>query len=650
LTAKCQSLRLGTRIDPCQSNKIVRKMAKGKINVQSENIFPIIKKFLYSDHEIFVRELISNAVDATQKLSTLSRLGEFKGEAGNTTIEVSIDQEAKTLTFKDRGIGMTGEEVKKYINQVAFSGAKEFMSQYEGQMEGKGIIGNFGLGFYSAFMVSDKVEVHSKSFKDGEGTEAVKWECEGDPEYKLTKSKKEDRGTEIVLHINEESNEFLEEARIQEILNKYCKFLPVEIQFGTKEITEGEGENEVKETVPNIINNPTPAWTKSPSELEDKDYKDFYRELYPMQFDEPLFHIHLNVDYPFNLTGVLFFPKIKNNIEVQKDKIQLYSNQVFVTDSVEGIVPDFLTLLQGVIDSPDIPLNVSRSYLQSDSNVKKISAHISKKVADKLEELFKNDRERLESIWEDIKVIIEYGMLSEEKFFDKANKFNLYPNVDGTYFTLEEYTEKIKESQTDKDGKLVYLYTNNPEEQHGFIAEAKEKGYDVLHLDSPIVGHLLQRLEMNGENIQFVRVDSDPIEKLIAKDDEMPSKLSDEEKEALKPIIEEVVPKEQFTISLEAQSESTPAFTITRPEFMRRMKEMSMTGGGFMGAGNLPDSYNLIVNVNHPLVGKIHEEKNAEAQKALINQGVDLAKLSQNMLKGEALTAFIKRSYELIDA
>jgi len=625
-------------------------MAKGKINVQSENIFPIIKKFLYSDHEIFVRELISNAVDATQKLQTLARLGDFKGETGDTTIEVSIDKEAKTLTFKDKGIGMTSDEVKKYINQVAFSGAKEFMSQYEDKMDGKGIIGNFGLGFYSSFMVSDKVEIHTKSYKNGEGTEAVRWECDGDPEYRLTKSKKEDRGSEIVLHINEESAEFLEEHRIREILDKYCKFLPVEIQFETKEIEEGEGDDKVKKTVPDIINNPNPAWTKAPSDLEEQDYKEFYRELYPMQFDEPLFHIHLNVDYPFNLTGILFFPKIKNNIEVQKDNIQLYSNQVFVTDSVEGIVPDFLTLLQGVIDSPDIPLNVSRSYLQSDSNVKKISAHITKKVADKLEELFKNDRERLESIWEDIKVIIEYGMLSEEKFFDKAKNFNLYPNVGGEHFTFEEYTEKIKAAQTDKDGKLVYLYTNNPEEQHGFIEEAKGHGYDVLHLDSPIVGHLLQKLEMDGEKITFARVDSEPIEKLIAKDDEHPSKLTEEEKETLKPIIEAAVPKEQFSVSLEAQSEKSPAFSITRPEFMRRMKEMSMTGGGMMGMGNLPDSFNLIVNVNHPLVERIHTEKDESKRSELINQGVDLAKLSQNMLKGEALTSFIKRSYDLIDA
>ncbi len=625
-------------------------MAKGKINVQSENIFPIIKKFLYSDHEIFVRELISNAVDATQKLQTLARLGEFKGEMGETRIEVSIDKEAKTLTFKDRGLGMTGEEVKKYINQVAFSGAKEFMSQYEGQMDGAGIIGNFGLGFYSSFMVSDKVEINTKSFKDGEGTEAVRWECEGDPEYRLTKSKKEDRGSEIILHIGEDSEEFLEESRIREILNKYCKFLPVEIQFGTKEITEGEGDDAVTETVPDIINNPAPAWTKAPSSLEEEDYKNFYRELYPMQFDEPLFNIHLNVDYPFNLTGVLFFPKIKNNIEVQKDKIQLYSNQVFVTDSVEGIVPDFLTLLQGVIDSPDIPLNVSRSYLQSDSNVKKISSHITKKVADKLEELFKNDRERLESIWEDIKVIIEYGMLSEEKFFDKAKKFNLYPNVDGKHFTFDEYTEKVKDAQTDKDGKLVILYTNNLEEQHGFIEEAKGFGYDVLNLDSPIVGHLLQRLEMDGDKVSFARVDSDPIEKLIAKDDEHPSKLSEEEKEALKPVIEAALQGAEFTVALEAQSEKSPAFSITQPEFMRRMKEMSMTGGGMMGMGNLPDSFNLIVNVNHPLVGRIHGESDEDKRTALINQGVDLAKLSQNMLKGEALTSFIKRSYELIDA
>jgi molecular chaperone HtpG len=625
-------------------------MAKGKINVQSENIFPIIKKFLYSDHEIFVRELISNAVDATQKLQTLARLGEFKGVMGETRIEVSIDKEAKTLTFKDRGLGMTGEEVKKYINQVAFSGAKEFMSQYEGQMDGAGIIGNFGLGFYSSFMVSDKVEINTKSFKDGDGTEAVRWECEGDPEYRLTKSKKEDRGSEIILHISEDSEEFLEESRIREILNKYCKFLPVEIQFGTKEITEGEGDDAVTETVPDIINNPAPAWTKAPSSLEEEDYRNFYRELYPMQFDEPLFHIHLNVDYPFNLTGVLFFPKIKNNIEVQKDKIQLYSNQVFVTDSVEGIVPDFLTLLQGVIDSPDIPLNVSRSYLQSDSNVKKISSHITKKVADKLEELFKNDRERLESIWEDIKVIIEYGMLSEEKFFEKAKKFNLYPNVDGKHFTFDEYTEKVKDAQTDKDGKLVILYTNNPEEQHGFIEEAKGFGYDVLNLDSPIVGHLLQRLEMDGDKVSFARVDSDPIEKLIAKDDEHPSKLSEEEKEALKPVIEAALHGAEFTVALEAQSEKSPAFSITQPEFMRRMKEMSMTGGGMMGMGNLPDSFNLIVNVNHPLVGRIHGESDEDKRTALINQGVDLAKLSQNMLKGEALTSFIKRSYDLIDA
>ncbi|QTN39288.1 molecular chaperone HtpG [Cryomorphaceae bacterium] len=625
-------------------------MAKGKINVQSENIFPIIKKFLYSDHEIFVRELISNAVDATQKLQTLARLGEFNGEIGETRIEVSIDKEAKTLTFKDRGLGMTGEEVKKYINQVAFSGAKEFMSQYEGQMDGAGIIGNFGLGFYSSFMVSDKVEINTKSFKEGEGTEAVRWECEGDPEYRLTKSKKEERGSEIILHISEDSEEFLEESRIREILNKYCKFLPVEIQFGTKEVTEGEGDDAVTEVVPDIINNPAPAWTKAPSSLEEEDYKNFYRELYPMQFDEPLFHIHLNVDYPFNLTGVLFFPKIKNNIEVQKDKIQLYSNQVFVTDSVEGIVPDFLTLLQGVIDSPDIPLNVSRSYLQSDSNVKKISSHITKKVADKLEELFKNDRERLESIWEDIKVIIEYGMLSEEKFFEKAKKFNLYPNVEGKHFTFEEYTEKVKDAQTDKDGKLVILYTNNPEEQHGFIEEAKGFGYDVLNLDSPIVGHLLQRLEMDGDKVSFARVDSDPIEKLIAKDDEHPSKLSEEEKEALKPVIEAALQGAEFTVALEAQSEKSPAFSITQPEFMRRMKEMSMTGGGMMGMGNLPDSFNLIVNVNHPLVGRIQGESDENKRTALINQGVDLAKLSQNMLKGEALTSFIKRSYDLIDA
>ena len=622
-------------------------MATGKIKVTTENIFPIIKKFLYSDHEIFLRELVSNAVDATSKLKALSSLGEVKGDVGAPLVEVKVDKEAKTITISDNGIGMTTEEVKKYINQVAFSGAEEFVKKYDDKVEDAGIIGHFGLGFYSAFMVSENVEIYTKSYQD---EPAVKWSCDGSPKFKLEETDKETRGTDIVLHIAEDSVEFLEDARISELLNKYCKFLPVEIKFGTKEITnkEGEGDDakEVKETVDNIINNPTPAWTKSPSSLKDDDYKSFHRELYPMNFEEPLFHIHLNVDYPFNLTGILYFPKLKQNLDMNKNRIQLYCNQVFVTDSVEGIVPEFLTMLQGVIDSPDIPLNVSRSYLQSDANVKKISSHITKKVADKLNEMFKGDRKSFEEKWEDMKIIVEYGMLSEKKFFDKAEKFALYQNVDGTYSTWTEYLEKIKVNQVDKDGKTVILYTNDKEAQHSYIAEAKEKSYDVLVLDGPIVSHLIQKLETEKENISFVRVDADAMDKLIQKGEDIPSVLSEADETSLKETIEGVLPKEQYTVQFESMSPTSSPFTITQSEFMRRMKEMSATGGGGMfGMNNMPEMYNLVVNGNHPLVSKVVGEKDADLQKAMLKEATDLAKLSQGLLKCEELTLFIKNRY-----
>ena len=623
-------------------------MATGKIKVTTENIFPIIKKFLYSDHEIFLRELVSNAVDATSKLKALSSLGEVKGDVGSPLVEVKVDKKAKTITISDNGIGMTSEEVKKYINQVAFSGAEEFVKKYDDKVEDTGIIGHFGLGFYSAFMVAENVEIFTKSYQD---EPAVKWSCDGSPKFKLNETDKETRGTDIVLHIAEDSVEFLEESRISELLNKYCKFLPVEIKFGTKEITnkEGEGDDakEVKETVDNIINNPTPAWTKSPSSLNDDDYKSFHRELYPMNFEEPLFHIHLNVDYPFNLTGILYFPKLKQNVDMNKNRIQLYCNQVFVTDSVEGIVPEFLTMLQGVIDSPDIPLNVSRSYLQSDANVKKISSHITKKVADKLYDMFKGDRKAFEEKWEDMKVIVEYGMLTEKKFFDKAEKFALYQNVDGAYSTWAEYLDKIKVNQVDKDGKTVVLYTNDKEAQHSYIAEAKEKSYDVLVLDGPIVSHLIQKLETEKENISFVRVDADAMDKLINKDEEIPSVLSEADEKSLKEKIEDVLPKEQYSVQFESMSPTSSPFTITQSEFMRRMKEMSATGGGGMfGMNNMPEMYNLVVNGNHPLVSKVVSEKDADLQKAMLKEATDLAKLSQGLLKGEELTLFIKNRYK----
>ena len=627
-------------------------MTKGNINVSVENIFPLIKKFLYSDHEIFLRELVSNATDATLKLKHLTNMGEAEVEYGSPVIEIKVDKDNKKIHVIDQGLGMTADEVQKYINEVAFSGAEEFIDKYKDKVEDSGIIGHFGLGFYSAFMVAEKVEIITKSFKD---EPAAHWVCDGSPEFTLEEASKTERGTEIILHIAEDSTEFLEESRISELLNKYNKFMPVPIKFGTKEETlplpedaDKDAKPETK-TVDNIVNNPSPAWTKQPADLEEQDYKDFYRELYPMQFEEPLFNIHLNVDYPFNLTGILYFPKLSNDLNIQKDRIQLYQNQVFVTDNVEGIVPEFLTMLRGVIDSPDIPLNVSRSYLQADGAVKKISSYITRKVADKLKSLFNNSREDFEKKWNDIKIVIEYGMLSEEKFFEKAESFVLYPSVDETYFTYDELFNKIKANQTDKDDKLVILYASNKEEQHSYIESAKAKGYEVLLLDSPIVPHLIQKLETTKENISFVRVDSDHIDNLIKKDDTKISKLNDDEKKQLEETLKEVVPAEKFTVQLETMDSDAAPFIITQPEFMRRMKEMQQTGGGGMfGMGNMPEMYNLVVNTNHELVNEILSTKTKKKQERLINQSLDLAQLSQGLLKGEALTNFIKRSYEMI--
>ncbi|KQT16422.1 molecular chaperone Hsp90 [Chryseobacterium sp. Leaf404] len=630
-------------------------MTKGNINVSVENIFPLIKKFLYSDHEIFLRELISNATDATLKLKHLTTIGEAKVEYGNPKIEVKIDKENKKLHIIDQGLGMTAEEVEKYINQVAFSGAEEFLDKYKDSAKDSGIIGHFGLGFYSAFMVAEKVEILAKSYR--EENPAVRWICDGSPEFSLEETTdKTDRGTEIILHIAEDSLEFLEESRIRELLTKYNKFMPVPIKFGTKTETlplpEDAAEDAVAETVEvdNIINNPTPAWTKAPSELKDEDYKAFYHELYPMQFEEPLFNIHLNVDYPFNLTGVLYFPKLANNLNIEKDKIQLYQNQVFVTDEVKGIVPDFLMLLRGVIDSPDIPLNVSRSYLQADGAVKKISSYITKKVGDKMASLINENREDYEKKWNDIKIVIEYGMISEDKFFEKSDKFALYPTTDGKFFLWNELEEKFKLNQTDKDGNLVLLYATNADEQHSYIQSAKDKGYEVLLLDSPIVPHLIQKLESSKEKISFVRVDADHINNLIKKDEPAISKLNETEKESLKKNIEESVNDKKFTVQLEDLDSSDAPFTITQPEFMRRMKDMQATGGGGMFAmGGFPEMYNLVVNSNSDFAAKILANENAEEKNNQIKHALDLAKLSQNLLKGKELTDFIQRSYKQLE-
>ena len=626
-------------------------MTTGKINVSVENIFPLIKKFLYSDHEIFLRELVSNATDATLKLKHLTSIGEASVAYGNPVIEVKVDKEGKKIHIIDQGLGMTAEEVEKYINQVAFSGAEEFLEKYKDSAKDSGIIGHFGLGFYSAFMVAEKVEIITKSYKDAP---AVHWICDGSPEFTLEPSDKTERGTEIILNIAEDSLDFLEESKIRELLKKYNKFMPVPIKFGTHKETLPTPEDAPADYQPEeievdtIINNPSPAWTKQPSELSEEDYKSFYHELYPTQFEEPLFNIHLNVDYPFNLTGILYFPKLSSDLQVQKDKIQLYQNQVFVTDNVEGIVPEFLTMLRGLIDSPDIPLNVSRSYLQADGAVKKISNYITRKVADKLKSLFTENREDFEQKWNDIKIVLEYGMLSEPKFYEKAGAFVLYPTVDGKFFTLEELKEKLAANQTDKDGKLVVLYASNKDAQHSFIASAQDKGYEVLLLDSPIVSHLIQKLEADNQSITFARVDGDHIDKLINKDEEQISKLTEEEKDSLKTAIEAVVPKSGYSVQLEAMDSNAAPFIITQPEFMRRMKEMSQSGGGGMfGMGNFPDMYNLVVNTNSELAGNILSADEANRE-ALVKQALDLARLSQNLLKGEELTAFVKRSFEMI--
>jgi len=683
-------------------------MQKGKINVTSENIFPIIKKFLYSDHEIFLRELVSNATDATQKLKTLASKGEVKGELGDLTIRVNVDKEARTITISDAGIGMTSEEIEKYINQIAFSGAEDFLDKYKD--DANAIIGHFGLGFYSSFMVAERVEIRTKSHKDAP---AVRWECDGSPEFTLEEVEKENRGTDIILHVDKDSDEFLEDARIGDLLKKYCKFLPVQIGFGKE--TETKDEKTV-ETGDKIINNTTPTWTKSPSELKDTDYDSFYNELYSNSFDKPLFHIHLNVDYPFNLTGILYFPKITNNIELQKNKIQLYSNQVFVTDSVEGIVPDFLTLLHGVIDSPDIPLNVSRSYLQSDGNVKKISGHITKKVADKLKDIFKKDRPAFEEKWDGLKLFIEYGILTDEKFYEKAKDFALVKSTDGKYFTFNEYEELVKANQTDKDNNVIYLYTDDKVKQYSFVEAAKEKGYDVLEIDGQFAAHYINHLESKFPGKRFVRVDSDVPEKLIQKEDGFESKLSADDETALTPVFQSQLPTDpMFMVNFEPMAETANPVMVTQNEFMRRMKDMSAMGGGAMGGyyGQMPDSYNLVVNSNHPLVQKISKEVNdktaddvvainkdlaaaksdkdaldaitkdkkdeeisqeekdkgeelnkqidaLESKKTaifsaygkdhkLVKQMIDLGLLANNMLTGEALSKFVKRSVELIE-
>lgn len=633
-------------------------MQSGKINVQTENIFPIIKKFLYSDHEIFLRELISNAVDATTKLKTLASMGKFQEDLGDITIDVIIDSKKKTLTVKDRGIGMTAEEVDKYINQIAFSGAEEFLKKYKGktEVEQSGLIGHFGLGFYSSFMVADKVEIRTRTYKKGAGTKAVRWECDGSPDYKIDECDKTDRGTEIILHLSGDSKEFLEEFRILDLLKKYCKFLPIPIRFGNEKTwepspTEKDDKGESKQVEvekPRIINNTNPLWKQMPSGLTDEDYKKFYRELYPHTFEEPLFNIHLNVDYPFNLTGILFFPKVKRNYEIQRDKIQLYCNQVFVTDSVEGIVPDFLTLLHGVLDSPDIPLNVSRSYLQSDQNVKKISGHIMKKVADRLEEIFKNNREEFEKKWDDIKIFIEYGMISEPKFYERAEKFCLLKDTDGKYHTFDEYKKLIRDAQTDKEKNLVYLYTTNAEEQHSYIETAKNRGYNILVMDTPLDGHFINSLEQKFEKSHFTRVDADVIDKLIKKEDQLPSKLSEEQQKQLTTVFENLVDKARFHVQFESLSETDLPVMITQPEFMRRMKDMSAIGGGYEFMGSMPDNFNLVVNPNHRLIGQLAGESDESTRDRLAKQLIDLALLSQNLLKGSDLTSFIQRSVDII--
>jgi molecular chaperone HtpG len=618
---------------PLLQNPPIKKirMQKGNIRVQTENIFPIIKKFLYSDHEIFIRELVSNAVDATQKLKTLAANGEVKGDIGNTDIHVKIDKDKKTLTISDKGVGMTEEEVDKYINQVAFSGAEEFLEKYKGKNEAN-IIGHFGLGFYSSFMVSDKVEIISKSYK--EDAIPVKWECDGSPEYSFSTAKKKERGTDIVLFINEESKEFLEPDRIRHMLEKFCRFLPVPIFFEDKQ-----------------INNPNPAWTKKPADLTDKDYQDFYKELYPFS-EPPLFWIHLNVDYPFNLTGILYFPKVKSSFEIQKDKIQLYSNQVYVTDEVKDIVPEFLMLLHGVIDSPDIPLNVSRSYLQGDANVKKIGSYITRKVADKLEELFKENRKSFEEKWDSLGLFVKYGMITDDKFLEKANKFNLFEDADGSkFYTMEEYRTATEALQKNKDGKLIMLYTTDPVQQNSFVKAAQQKNYVVVNLETLVDAAFINNMEMKWNDVQFVRVDADITENLINKNENDESILSKEENEKLKELFKVEIPELNTTVEVKGLSKESAPVIATRPEFMRRMKDMAMNGGGGMGSfyGNMPEEVTLTVNGNHPVFQKILAENNKDQQEKMVKSLTDLALLSQGLLKGNELTSFINRSVEMME-
>ena len=624
---------------------------KGKIGVTTDNIFPIIKKFLYSDHEIFLRELVSNAVDATQKLKTLSSVGDFKGEMGDLSIQVSIDKEAGTLTISDRGIGMTTEEIDKYINEIALSSANDFLDKYKDNAHA--IIGHFGLGFYSAFMVAKRVEIVTKSQQDD--AQAVKWSCDGSPEYTIEKIEKESRGTDIILYIDDENQEFLKKERISSLLDKYCKFLPIPIVFGKKQ--EWKEDKHVDTEEDNVINNPTPAWTRKPVDLKDEDYLSFYKELYPFA-EDPLFWIHLNVDYPFNLTGILYFPRIKSNIDLERNKIQLYSNQVFVTDSVEGIVPEFLTLLHGVIDSPDIPLNVSRSYLQSDHNVKKISSHISKKVADRLEEIFKKERNQLEEKWDSLKLFIEYGMLSDDKFYDRAKNFALLKNLQGKYFTLDEYQTLIKENQTDKDGNLIYLYANNKENQFTFIDAAKEKGYDVLIMDGQLDTHWVGLLEQKIEKSRFIRVDSDTVENIIVKEEAAKVDLTDKQKEALEEVVKSQLPKiekTEFMLDYKALGENSRPIQITQNEFSRRMKEMSAMQPGMAFYGEMPDTYQVSLNIDHPFIAAMISDTESKEKDDLtqyasdnktLHQLIDLALLSNGMLRGEALSEFIKRNYD----
>lgn len=624
---------------------------KGTISIHTENIFPIIKKFLYSDHEIFLRELVSNAVDATQKLRKLASMGEFNGELGDVRIEVKFDKDKKTITVSDKGIGMTPDEVKKYINQIAFSGATEFVEKFKDKADGKDIIGKFGLGFYSSFMVADKVEIISRSYKAGEH-EAAHWVCDGSTEFELSVTSKQDRGTDVILHINKDSEEFLDEWKLKGILEKYCKFLPVEIRFGTKQesVEDGvdkEGKPQYKTiTTDRIINNPAPLWTKSPNDLKDEDYLKFYKELYPFS-EDPLFWIHLNVDYPFNLTGILYFPKVKNDFEVSKNKIQLYSRQVFITDEVKDVVPDFLMLLHGVLDSPDIPLNVSRSYLQSDSNVKKISQHITKKVADKLQDLFKKDRKDFEKKWDDISIFVKYGIISDEKFYERAKDFALLKNVDDQYFTLPEYKEKVQTNQEDKDKQLVYIYASDRGKQHGFIQTAKNKAYDVLLFDGVLDSHFINTLEQKLEKTSIKRVDSETADKLIDKDQKVESVLSKDDQEKVKATFEQAINNKNMTVSVEAMSPDDMPVVITMTEFMRRMKDMAKMGGGYGFMGPMPDHYNVAVNGNHPLIQKI-AQTNDDDKSQLAKQVYDLALLSHHMLTGADLTNFIRRSIDLV--